>query len=87
MKIFISQNKFESEITVAGDDLNSVEAQLNEKNEERKSSNLWRTFSNIVDRFLFVSITIIYIVMLLSLLPENFLNAAQNVNSVEIIGY
>lgn len=64
-----------------------MESQPNTKKEGKRSANLWCTLSNIVDRILLVAVTIIYIVMFISLLPEKFWDYSQDVYSVEIIGY
>lgn len=84
---FISQKRFGSEIDVTEDDINLVESQPNRNNEEKRSANMWRTFSNIVDRIIFAAVTVIYMIMFISLLPEKFLDASQKTNSVEIVGY
>lgn len=84
---FISQKRFGSEIDVTEDDINLVESQPNKNNEEKRSANMWRTFSNIVDRILFAAVTVIYMIMFISLLPEKLLDASQKTNSVEIVGY
>lgn len=68
------------------DDINLVESQTNEKETTKNSTKLWKTFGNIVDRILFASLSIAYFLMVVSLLPENYLDE-KNVDSVEIIGY
>lgn len=66
------------------DDINLVEAQETEK--PVKSTTLWRTFGKIIDRILFSSLAIAYIVMVLSLLPEGYFDNKSS-PSVEIVGY
>lgn len=69
------------------DDINLVESQPNNKNEEKRSANVWRTFSNIVDRIIFAVVALVYMVMFISLLPEKFWDASQQLDSIEIVGY
>lgn len=66
------------------DDINLVESQETEK--PMKKGSLWRTFGKIIDRILFTIFTIVYIIMMLSLLPEGYFDRKDEPN-VEIIGY
>lgn len=66
------------------DDINLVESQDTEK--PAKKTNLWRTFGKIIDRVLFSVFTILYVVMIWSLLPEGYFDR-NDTPSVEIIGY
>lgn len=66
------------------DDINLVESQDTEK--PAKKINLWRTFGKIIDRVLFTLFTILYVVMMWSLLPEGYFDRKDSA-SVEIIGY
>lgn len=66
------------------DDINLVESQANEKRAEKDKPKMWRTFGNIIDRLLFVVLALSYIIMMISLIPENFFNG-EEVNSIEIV--
>ena len=79
--------KFGAQLDTNDDDVNLVESQPNDKDNNKKvTQNVWRTFGNIIDRILFATLSIIYLIMLVSLLPENFLDA-KNPKSVEVVGY
>lgn len=66
------------------DDINLVESQ--EADKPAKKITLWRTFGKIIDRLIFVVYTIMYIIMVLSLLPEGYFEE-KNLPEVEITGY
>lgn len=66
------------------DDINLVESQANEKRTEKDKPKTWRTFGNIIDRLLFVVLSLTYLIMMISLIPEKFFDG-EEVNSVEIV--
>lgn len=87
VNISISLQKFGAQLDTNDDDINLVESQPNDKDNNKKvTQTIWRTFGNIIDRILFATLSLIYIIMMLSLLPENFLDA-KNPKSVEVVGY
>lgn len=85
--VFSILQNFGGQLDSTEDDINLVESQANDKDAHNKvSTKLWRTFANIIDRILFVALSLTYIIMVLSLLPENYLDE-KDVTSVEIVGY
>lgn len=80
------KKSFTTQIDDNADDINLVESQPNEKDAKKAATNMWQTFGNIIDRVLFVLLSLIYLFMVLGLLPEKFLDE-KDVKSVEIVGY
>lgn len=68
------------------DDINLVESQANDKDSKKVMKNVWQTFGNIIDRVLFAILSLLYIIMLLSLLPEDFFDEKMP-KTVETVGY
>lgn len=66
------------------DDINLVESQANEKRAEKDKPRVWRTFGNIIDRLLFVTLAISYLIMMIGLIPEKLFDG-EEVNAVEIV--
>ena len=66
------------------DGANLVESQTGEK--IPKPASPWQTFGKILDRVLFTTLTLGYLIMFFSLLPEGYFSATPE-KEVEIVGY
>lgn len=84
---------FSSTFDENADDVNLVESQSTEKNNttdsattKKTTASIWKTFANIIDRVLFVSLFLFYLFMIIDLLPENFF-AKSPERTIEVIGY
>ena len=66
------------------DGVNLVESQ-SQDHVKSKEANPWQTFANIIDRILFVVVLVLYIIMVIGLIPEGYLNERKK--SIEILGY
>lgn len=68
----------------ADDGVNLVESQTQEQ-PKTKEAGPWQTFANIIDRILFAILIVLYVIMVVGLIPEGYLNERKK--SIEIIGY
>lgn len=78
--------KFGTQLDTNEDDINLVESQANDKDNRKVTKNVWQTFGNIIDRVLFAVLSFVYLIMLLSMLPEDFFDEKVP-KTVEIVGY
>lgn len=78
--------KFGTQLDTNEDDINLVESQANDKANNKVAKNVWQTFGNIIDRVLFAVLSFVYLIMLLSMLPEDFFDEKVP-KTVEIVGY
>lgn len=79
------QKPFTTQLDDTADDINLVESQPNAKDTNKTKTNMWKTFGNIIDRFLFVLFSLAYFFMVIAFLPEKFLDE-KDVTTVEIVG-
>lgn len=54
--------------------------------EIKRTSNPWTTLAKIIDRLWFILLSIVYMLMVFTMLPEGYLKKANH-NDVAIVGY